>query len=127
MDIYFNQWFGLATFGAGLGDAQAVDLDQPDGERLAVGQLMEQPVNADFRANDIFVAAFAMLVLQFVGGMAVGLAQAVDPAITRNRGEPGQKRSGRIVTGTLAVERNQRVLHQIINRIGRNFLREKPR
>ena len=127
MDIYFNQWLGLATFGAGLGDAQAVDLDQPDRERLALGQLMEQPVDADFRADDILVAALAVLVLQFVGGMAVGLAQAVDPAIARNRGKPWQKRSRRIVTRAFAVERDQRVLHQIIDRIGRNLLREVSR
>ena len=127
MYVHFDQRFGLAASGAGLGDAQAVDLDQPDGDRLTLRQLVEQPVNADFCADNIFVATLAVLVLQLVGGVAIGLAQPVDPAIARNRGEPRQKRPRRIITRALAVERNERVLHQIIDSIGRNLLRKEPR
>ena len=86
MYIYFDQWFGLAAFGAGLGDAEAVDFNQADGNRLTLGQLMKQPVDADLCADNILMAVFFMLVLQFVGGVAIGLTQAVDPAIACNRG-----------------------------------------
>ena len=92
MDIYFDQWLGLAAFGAGLGDAQAVDFDQPDGKRLTLGQLVEQPVDADFRTDDILVAALAMLILQFIGGVAIGLPQTVNPAIARDGGKPWKER-----------------------------------
>ena len=126
MNIYFDQWFGLAAFGASLGDAEAVDFDQPDGNRLTFGQLVEQPVDADFCADDIFVAALAMLILQFVGGVAIGLAQQVDPAMARDGGKPRQERAGRVITRAFAVELDQRILHQIIDRIGRDFLREEP-
>ena len=127
MNIYFNQWFRLAAFGASLGDAEAVDFYQPDGDRLTFRQLVEKPVDADFRANNIFMASLAVLVLQFVGGVAVCLAQPVDPAIARNGGKPRQKWPGRVITRTLAMKRDQRVLHQIIDCIGRNLLRKKPR
>jgi hypothetical protein len=126
MDIYLDQWFGLAASDTGLGYAEAVDLDQADGNRLTVGQLAEQPVDADFRAHHIFMAANAMVILQFVGGVAVSLAQTVDPAIARDGSEPRQEGSGGVIARALAVERNQRVLHQIIDRIGGNLLRKKP-
>ena len=106
MYIYFDQWFGLAAFGASLGDAEAVDFDEPDGHRLTLGQLVEQAVDADFRADDIFVTALAMLVLQFVGGVAVSLTQAVHPAVTRDCRKPREKRARRVITGAFAVERD---------------------
>ncbi len=127
MYIYFNQWFGPAASDAGLSDAEAVDFNEPDGKPLTLGQLVKQPVDADFRADNILMVSNAMLVLQFIGGVAIRLAQPVHPAVTRDCCKPRQERPGRIVTSALAVERDQCVLHQIIDRIGRNLLREKPR
>jgi len=98
----------------GLADGEAFDLDHFDRRDLRAWQMGEQALKADPGADAGLVgfACKTFVELGLVG--AVDLAQMIDPAIARDRGQPWQERPRRIVTGALAVQRQERVLHQIV-------------
>ena len=128
MYVHFDQWFGLAASGAGFGDAEAVDFDEPDGNRLTLGQLVEQPVDADLCAptTSSWLPSLCWS-CNSSAACAIGLAQAIHPAIARDGGKPRQEGTFRVITGALLVQRNQRILHQVVHRVGGNLLRKETR
>src|SRR3546814_2591 len=63
-----------------------------------------------------------VIVAQF--GLVALAAQHVDPAIAGDRGEPGQERPPAVPGRELAVHRDERFLHQIVDMVRRDPPRE---
>ena len=78
-------------------------------------------MHAPTTAYAVYLPRVSMNAAVYVNGLLVGSGGSFDEPVARNCGQPRDQRPRRIVTGEFAMNRQQGVLHQVVDLFERNL------